>query len=205
MKANLVGRDFVMGDLHGHWDLLQTSLKDLHFDKSVDRLFSTGDLIDRGPESAKCLDLIYENWFFSVRGNHEDMMIKALLNRDEAMATCWYMNGGMWSFEEDPALLEAVARDAASKMPLYLQVGDFGIVHAEPPKDWEQVGVQAEETTLWGRDILSAGVGFEIENISKVYVGHTPVKTPRQLGNIMFIDTGAFHTGKLTILEIPHE
>jgi len=49
--CNAVGRDFAVGDIHGCFSHLRRSLEAIGFDASVDRLFSVGDLIDRGPES----------------------------------------------------------------------------------------------------------------------------------------------------------
>ena len=45
------GRDFVVGDIHGMFSALENFLEELSFDPGRDRLFSVGDLIDRGPES----------------------------------------------------------------------------------------------------------------------------------------------------------
>jgi hypothetical protein len=41
-----------------------------------------------------------------------------------------------------------------------------------------------------------------VKNVSKFYVGHTPVDEQKTLGNCTFIDTGAVFTGKLTVLRI---
>ena len=46
--ANTAGRDFAVGDIHGHFTRLQSALDKAGFEPSVDRLFSVGDLIDRG-------------------------------------------------------------------------------------------------------------------------------------------------------------
>ncbi|MFP3335214.1 serine/threonine protein phosphatase, partial [Pseudomonas sp. SIMBA_064] len=46
-------------------------------DKSVDRLIAVGDLIDRGPGMLDGLKLLGEPWFFTVKGNHEQMLIDA--------------------------------------------------------------------------------------------------------------------------------
>ena len=48
---NTVGRDFAVGDIHGCFTELQRGLDAIGFDPSTDRLFSVGDLVDRGPES----------------------------------------------------------------------------------------------------------------------------------------------------------
>src|SRR3546814_14755908 len=75
LAANKVGSDFIVGDLHGCLDLLQVELDRVGFDRAKDRLFSVGDLIDRGPDSMGCLRLLREPWFFAARGNHEDMLL----------------------------------------------------------------------------------------------------------------------------------
>ena len=74
-EANTSGRDFVVGDLHGSYSAFQNLLKGLDFDKTVDRMFSVGDLVDRGPDSVSCLSLIQEPWFNAVLANHEVAMI----------------------------------------------------------------------------------------------------------------------------------
>jgi serine/threonine protein phosphatase 1 len=75
LPANTLGKDYVVGDLHGCYDLLEQLLNEVGFDKTRDRLFSVGDLIDRGPNSLRCLQLLAEPWFYAVRGNHELMML----------------------------------------------------------------------------------------------------------------------------------
>ena len=72
--ANETGRDFVIGDLHGSFSLLEKMLEHVSFDTETDRLFSVGDLVDRGPESLECLELLQMPWFHSVYSNHENMM-----------------------------------------------------------------------------------------------------------------------------------
>lgn len=78
VSANIDGRDFVVGDLHGCFDELAKLLVHVKFDPSKDRLFSTGDLIDRGPRSTDCISLLTKKWFHAVLGNHEDLMLNKL-------------------------------------------------------------------------------------------------------------------------------
>ena len=54
---NRAGRDFVIGDLHGCLDALRFLLREIEFDPSRDRLFSVGDLVDRGSQSEEALAL----------------------------------------------------------------------------------------------------------------------------------------------------
>ncbi len=60
------------------------------------RDFVVGDLIDRGPNSMECLRLIKEPWFFSVLGNHEDMMLDVISNEFKHGVAQWINNGGDW-------------------------------------------------------------------------------------------------------------
>lgn len=73
--ANLHGRDFVVGDIHGMATALRQALDRVGFDPTVDRLFCVGDLVDRGPEPLACLELLREPWFFATLGNHERMLL----------------------------------------------------------------------------------------------------------------------------------
>jgi len=67
------GDDFVVGDLHGRGRQLLDKLAALGFNPAVDRVFCTGDLIDRSEHSFETLELLLgQPWFYFVRGNHDD-------------------------------------------------------------------------------------------------------------------------------------
>ncbi len=51
-----------------------------------------GDVIDRGPQSLRCLQLLEQHWVRAVRGNHEQMAMDALASQQDL----WLMNGGDW-------------------------------------------------------------------------------------------------------------
>lgn len=154
---NTLGRDFVVGDLHGMYDMLMEALRDHDFDQSKDRLFSVGDLVDRGPNSLECARLVDEPWFFAVRGNHELMLrrfVKAerkrltgSLDGSEASFSENYLNqyGGLWAgrvqfswnFEQaDPDMLWALSKRLAH-LPMMIDVqtrhGLVGLLHGDPP------------------------------------------------------------------------
>lgn len=105
-EKNTLGRDFVIGDLHGCYSDFEYVLSELNFDKSKDRMFSVGDLVDRGSNSLKCLSLLDEPWFFAVIGNHELMMYDSVCGYDDNSKTfllkngwnarMWLSNGGDW-------------------------------------------------------------------------------------------------------------
>lgn len=67
---------YTVGDLHGSYTLLMQSLQKLQFDFEKDLLISVGDLVDRGKENIKCIELLDKKWFVAVRGNHENFCIQ---------------------------------------------------------------------------------------------------------------------------------
>lgn len=206
--ANHQGRDFVVGDIHGQLALLQAELEAVDFDRERDRLFSVGDLIDRGGESLGCLSLALEPWCHPVCGNHEILAFEALLgpNRDSAAANdAWMINGGAWIASLSRDVVCEMLRRAWPHLPYAREVKvegrRVGIVHAEPPSDWQDV-MPASQALLWGRSRITRGDETPVKGIDAVVVGHTIVQRPRRLGNVHYIDTGAFNTGKLTLIEV---
>lgn len=205
-EINAVGRDFVIGDLHGHYDLLVEKMRDNDFNKEYDRMFSVGDLIDRGPKNLECLQLIDEPWFHAVLGNHEDMMLDVMINGIEPWL--WDYNGGAWHHKVDQHELYRLVK-LAKYLPHSITVetnsGSFGICHAQPPSsNWDDVKEPTEKdikNMLWSRDIVNRH-SFMTENIDFTIHGHTPLNDISHVGNCIFIDTGAFFTENLTMINV---
>ena len=208
--SNTQGHDYVVGDVHGDYERLTDLLSAIKFDATVDRLFSVGDLIDRGPASAKCLELLNEPWFFSALGNHEDMLINAAKDPLEHMEL-WEQNGGEWGSELDPTALAHYAAVLA-KLPFVITVGEgasrFNVFHAEffgddLALDLPGYSNHVREQLLWGRMLIRDPNKKDLhKGLSKSFCGHTPVKSHKQIGSHVFIDTGCGYpkrTGKLTI------
>ena len=80
---NIQGRDFAVGDVHGHFSALHEGLETIGFNPNCDRLFALGDLVDRGPESTQVGNWLEQPWFYSVQGNHEAMACAAISGNDE--------------------------------------------------------------------------------------------------------------------------
>lgn len=101
LPRNQLGRDFVVGDLHGCLTQLRVALARTSFDTSRDRLICVGDLTDRGENSLGVLSLLMQPWFFAVRGNHDDMLLTAmgLFNSPVHTRQDFYRNGGHWTLE----------------------------------------------------------------------------------------------------------
>lgn len=103
---NRHGKDYICSDIHGHFSLLSEQLAQINFNEQTDRLFSLGDLIDRGDESAQGLEWLAKPWFFAIQGNHERMLINAFESRSESLWFQWMMWGGNWAEDMDFDALE---------------------------------------------------------------------------------------------------
>ena len=77
-SINATGTDYVVGDLHGCFKTLEKALRAINFKPEVDRLFSVGDLVDRGPRSHEVYKWLQQPWFHSVMGNHEVKVLQYL-------------------------------------------------------------------------------------------------------------------------------
>ena len=212
---NTEGRDFAVGDIHGNFTILQERLDDMGFEPDRDRLFAVGDLVDRGPESEKFVEWLDKPWFHSVRGNHEQMVIDAV-NDDtvEGYAVALHAkNGGMWLLGL-PTVEQQCYALVCQELPLAIEVetanGLVGLVHAECPlDDWELFKSlnkdnkdYFEAIALWARTRINQGWTGLVNGLHKLYVGHTPLKRSIELGNVVYIDTGAVFNDNFTIVQI---
>ena len=186
---------YVVSDLHGMYDLYKAIDETLEKD---DIVYFLGDACDRGPNSWETLKDIILNpkWIF-LRGNHEQMLLKALLEYKEldgammgsAQELCCY-NGGT-------STLNSILNNGNSainwtirqirEMPFYIQVENeqgfdiilshsgFNINKSEKsfnPDDMKCL----EEKYLWNRNHISNSwiENKETEKLILIH-GHTPI------------------------------
>ena len=90
------GRTLAIGDIHGCDEALAVLLRELQITPE-DTVIALGDVIDRGPDSKRCIDLLLELKaccrFQHLMGNHEEMFLDALYGGEWADA--WPRYGGM--------------------------------------------------------------------------------------------------------------
>jgi len=202
--ANSIGRDFAVGDIHGHFTRLQAALDAAGFDPAVDRLFSVGDLVDRGPECRDVLDWLAKPWFYPVRGNHDDYVVRF----DTCDVDNWIYNGGSWfaglAWDEQREFATQFA-----ELPIAIEVetalGLIGIVHADCPfQSWGQLCAELESpesnkrlklvqnSCMWSRSRFEQQETRGVEGVRAMVVGHTPLRSPATLGNVIHIDTAGW-------------
>jgi len=185
-------------------------LTEVGFDRDVDRLFAVGDLIDRGRDSMGCMALLDEPWFHCVRGNHEDMLLTVEAGPTASNRDWWLSHGGLWARALTKPEMTKYA-DAIRSMPLAMAVGTgrnrFNVVHAEflgddGMLDAGNYGSTRQEQMMWGRSLIrSKSVNPMTTGLSTTYVGHTIVPIPAEFCHHVYIDTGCFSSGVLTMIE----
>ncbi len=111
-------KTLIIGDIHGCYTELQT-LIDKFGPVDGDRIFCVGDIINRGPDSSKCLDLLRKLNVRSVMGNHEHWYLKAHPFKDHSVTS--------YNFRK----LEIEDHyDWIKSLPYYIISDNFIIVHA---------------------------------------------------------------------------
>lgn len=217
-EENKNGVDYVLGDIHGRFDLVYQSLKEVDFNEEQDRLFCVGDLIDRGPYSNHVVEFLSHSYVHAVRGNHEDMLLDFYESfpdaSDEEFFQAGYQNGMTWFLKENAEDREKILK-ALSNLPLVIEIdshrGLVGLVHAEVPKgmSWNDFKEKINEgnshvieTALWGRNRLTYGIQEDIAGLGRLYVGHTVQDKVKKLGNVVAIDTGAVFNQHLSMVNI---
>ena len=212
---NTEGRDLCVGDIHGHFTKLQKALYDIGFDPRCDRLFSVGDLVDRGPECRDALEWLDKPWFNSVRGNHDDYVCRF----DTCDTNNWVYNGGSWFAGmawDEKREFAAQFRDLPFAIEVETDYGLVGIVHAECGRTtWAQFALELRapmhsrqeqknmrNTAMWSRKRIDSMDAEGIPDLRAMIVGHEVVSELTWLGNVAYIDTGGHRAGEFTILDL---
>lgn len=208
---------YVVGDIHGQYQLFTKLLERVRFDFATDRLVSVGDVIDRGADTGLLLETLYEGsrdgWFSAIKGNHEELLLAYQLSPERYRND--YLDPG---FGGRPTV-ESIEKSKKGKKllewirtwPLFMETEGFILVHASLPRiqgsrfgDIELCPLRMARSTgfhtcLWARppEIYPS---FDQRNVVS---GHNIVSNPGPASDgIILIDTGAYRTGVLTMLRL---
>ncbi|SDZ22656.1 MULTISPECIES: metallophosphoesterase family protein [unclassified Bacillus (in: firmicutes)] len=225
-------RFLVISDIHGEIEKFEKLLVEAQYNAKQDQLILLGDYVDRGPNAKAVIEKVMElkeEGAFVLKGNHEDMMIKALTTDEEQLWDHWVKrNGGnktlySYNFSENdiatdeeefkkPNLKSEILEkhlQFIQKLEHYIETEQYIFVHAgvEPTKP---VSESEPYTLMWIRNEFHSGYNGE----KTVVFGHTETKTLHgddncdvYFGNnrIIGIDGGAVYGGQLNCLELPSQ
>lgn len=222
-------RVYAIGDIHGRDDLfcqIVDLIKADHDARGAAALtiILLGDLVDRGPESAKVVERAMElkQEFPDTRlliGNHEECFLAALTGDVRRLRYFMRIGGDatIKSYWGDDAELEAASfEEVAERLPEIvpadhvaflgngedlIEIGDFAFVHAgvRPGVPLER---QDRTDLRWIREEFLDDVG---DHGKMIVHGHTITPYPDEQANRLGIDTGAFKSGTLAALGLEGE
>ncbi len=188
-------RLIAVGDIHAEIDKLNNLLEKLSLTEK-DTIVFLGDYIDRGQNSVAVVERLLElqeqtNCIF-LKGNHEQMLLRALKTlSDEAVANC-VINGGAETLRD---YLQMKKDDIKrfkkhikffKSLKLYYMTEKYFFVHAGlcPMKNMIE---QEEDDFLWLRDNF---VENSVQIQQKVIFGHTVFESPYIEDDKIGINTG---------------
>lgn len=217
-------RLYVIGDIHGRFDLLRSMMSRLAADHEKaprdgrkPKLVFLGDYIDRGDRSRDVLEAMmrFGNEPIFLKGNHEAALLAFL--EDPERNKSWLRFGGLQTLASYQIRFPSMdgprheLRDAAIQlrrkmgphvdfirnMPLSYRSGDVVCVHAG--LDPEDPTTTDEEAILWGRSSF-----VETGGVSGMLVvhGHYDAPDPVVTSRRICLDTGAYYSGRLTAARI---
>ena len=180
-------RTLIIGDIHGCYEELQSLLE--KFDpKDNDRIFSVGDVINRGPDSDKCISLLKQLGVKTVMGNHEHWFLKSYPFSDNSVNSFNFRK-----LEIDKHL------EWLRSLPYYLIVDDFIIVHAgfDPSVAFKD---NFHDTLVSVRALSHTGLPWfdGYYGTKHIYFGHW-AKLGLYFGkNVTNLDSGCVYGGSLS-------
>jgi len=146
---------YAIGDVQGCFDDLHALLEELNFDAACDRLWFTGDLVNRGPQSLQVLRFVKDlgERAVTVLGNH-DLHLLAV-------------NAGVRQPRHNDTLSEILAAPDAEELLWWLRhrpllhhdnASGYVLIHAGLPPQWNLAKAQAcateVEAVLQGSDFV---------------------------------------------------
>ncbi len=200
-------RVFVVGDLDGNFTKLKSELDKVDFNPQDDVLISLGDIIDRGNDSARLVEYMQEINAHVVLGNHEHMMLEALMGRDSYAMRLWVQNGGKWHQTADFQTLVNMCKwflQQQLAITVDYQGKKIGISHTLPPTwSWEHMPQNTEACVfplMWDRERYNKKLNKVNHGVDYSIHGHNSTPEPIWIGNSLHIDTNYY--SKPTLFEI---
>jgi serine/threonine protein phosphatase 1 len=207
-------RRIVIGDVHGYYEPLLRLLETIKPD-SDDDIYFLGDLIDRGPDSAKVVEFVRQGGYPCLRGNHEQMLLDAIGSGaiSHNLLQAWLYSGGYNTIISYDHNIPKEHLDWFHAMPNYIDLGDAWLVHAGLHPDIPLEKQDSEQFCWIREEFHSMPEPFFPDKL--IVTGHTitftfPGVKPGELvagAGWLDIETGVYHeaSGWLTALDLGNE
>ncbi|MCM8529774.1 MAG: metallophosphoesterase [Lentisphaeraceae bacterium] len=212
-------RTIFIGDIHGCYDEFITLLNKVEYDPNADRLISLGDLVHKGPDSAKVIDYMIDKQVDVIMGNHDWYFYRALKDENER-----YTEG------DDILSKSAHSKDNIlnwlETLPYYIEEANFIAVHGCLNPTEKKFYKTTPKKMMFGRyfntkdktisskikgdeknDYIPWYKAYPREYLKGKYVifGHWAKKESIEYKSFRGLDTGCCYGGKLSALILPDD
>ena len=217
----------IIGDVHGCYDELADLLGTLGYQVAADggsavhpggrTAVFVGDLVDRGPATPAVLRLVMgmtaAGSGFSVTGNHEAKLVRALRGRDVTVSHG--LAESLAQLAAEPAEFTTQATAFMDKLlgHMVLDDGKLVVAHAGLPEAMHgRASAAVRSFALYGdttgeTDEFGLPVRYpwaqDYRGRAMVVYGHTPVPEAEWVNGTICLDTGCVFGGQLTALRYP--
>lgn len=208
---------FAVGDVHGRLDLVRAALDAIaDFQPQLSRrLIFLGDYVDRGPHARGVVELLmsmsHDPSVVCLKGNHERIMLDALVNGTTETFEFWRRMGGRETLASygasdiESALERVPASHLSWMMQLPLTSGDGHRIYVHAGlRPGTPLHEQDETACLWIRERFFKGSQGEFG--AHIVHGHTPTWEgkpdpcePELLPHRTNLDLGAYATNSLGV------
>jgi len=199
-RISVPERIIIIGDVHGCFGELQHLLEVAEVGEK-DGIICVGDLVRKGPDSAEVLRWAMQTPNLRcVLGNHDArLLIKWFAGQKPDRGTM------DWEMRRQLGDSYNAAMEYIRSWPLYIDLGDFLVVHAgldprihdvrlQSPHDLMTIRIPEGMNTPW----------YESYHQEKLVIfGHWARNEPMIRPNVIGLDTGCVYGGRLTALILP--
>lgn len=205
-----VNKIYVLGDVHGCY---HTLLKLLEKISSHSRIIFVGDLVDKGKYSKEVIELIIENNYEVILGNHEYLMFnnirEAIIDKDYTSDWARMKGyGGSLTIKNYENDLELLSKHLMwiEKLPRYLIVKNYFITHGFGLPYYNRRDKAESKYPLFSNRINDDSYNEDWEDYSNYKMinifGHCVFDDVLCGKNYYGIDTGCAYGNKLTAIEL---
>lgn len=191
LAENKVGRDFVIGDFCGEFDLVLQAMRDENFNTFNDRLFSVGHLITDSSSLNACVRFLRHPSVYAIRTNAEQELVDLFEDgppeREAVLALAAFDSSVSWLAQAGEAQQEQIV-EVLRSLPTAISVGEgcLGFVHGGVPgrMGWATFldGVYTGDSACCGAALYGDGSGkaAHVPGAGLVLVCFTPESDPCQ-------------------------
>lgn len=203
MTTKNLTNTFVIGDVHGCYYTLLNLLKQL---PSNAQIIFVGDLCDKGSYSKDVIELVINNNYQCVKGNHEHLFEKYILDAVEKnIHSPWSSDkryGGLATINSYNDDIELIKKHLTwiQELPMYIQIENYFITHGFALEYYEH----RDNQNYYNDFLLNRYYEGDIVKKSSVIniFGHCVFDDVMSGENFFCIDTGCSYGKKLTAIKL---